>query len=239
MKDSFVMNSADNRLAKISKHGYLKKSRRIIVFLLVFFCALTTVSAQLEISAILLDKIKQKFGVEAITRVEQWQSLMKTARALPEKEKLQQVNQFFNQRIEFVDDIYLWGVKDYWATPIELLARGAGDCEDYSIAKYFTLKELGVDEKKMRITYVKALKLRQAHMVLTYFETPRAVPVVLDNLIPTIKLATERKDLLPVYSFNGSGLWLAKARGTGKKVGSSSRLNMWASLKSRMLDNDL
>jgi len=219
-------------------HWYLKKTSRITLFLLVVFCAFT-VSAQLEISAILLGKIQQKFGVEAVTRVEQWQDLMKTAKALPEKEKLQRVNQFFNQRIEFVDDIYLWGVKDYWATPIEFLARGAGDCEDYSIAKYFTLKELGVSEKKMRITYVKALKLRQAHMVLTYFETPRAVPVVLDNLIPAIKPATERKDLLPVYSFNGSGLWLAKARGTGKKVGSSSRLNMWESLKNRMLSNDL
>ena len=117
----------------------------------------------------------------------------------------------------------MWGVKDYWATPLEFLSRGAGDCEDYSIAKYFTLKELGVSEKKMRITYVKALKLRQAHMVLTYFETPRSVPLVLDNLIPTIKPATQRKDLLPVYSFNGSGLWLAKSRGSGKKVGSSSR----------------
>jgi len=232
------MNYSDNRRAQIGKHWQLKKSSRIVVFLVVIFCAFT-VSAQLEISAILLDKIQQKFGDEAITRVEQWQSLIKTAKTLPEKEKLRRVNQFFNQRIEFVDDIYLWGVKDYWATPIELLARGAGDCEDYSIAKYFTLKELGVDEKKMRITYVKALKLRQAHMVLTYFEMPRSVPVVLDNLIPTIKLATERKDLLPVYSFNGSGLWLAKARGTGKKVGSSSRLNMWESLKNRMLSNDL
>jgi len=232
------MSCAGNRLAQTGRHWRMKKSSRMIIFLLVIFCAFT-VSAQLEISAILLGKIQQKFGDEAVTRIEQWQDLMKTAKTLPEKEKLQRVNQFFNQRIEFVDDIYLWGVKDYWATPIEFLARGAGDCEDYSIAKYFTLKELGVSESKMRITYVKALKLRQAHMVLTYFETPRAVPVVLDNLIPTIKPATERKDLLPVYSFNGSGLWLAKARGSGKKVGSSSRLNMWESLKNRMLSNDL
>jgi hypothetical protein len=61
----------------------------------------------------------------------------------------------------------------------------------------------------------------------------------LDNLISTIKLAIERKDLLPVYSFNGSGLWLAKARGSGKRVGDSSRLNMWESLKARMLSNEL
>jgi len=219
-------------------HWYSKKISRISIFSVIVFCVFS-VSAQLTISSILLAKIQQKFGGDAVTRIEQWQNLMRTGRNFPEKEKLRQVNQFFNQRIEFVDDIYLWGVKDYWATPIEFLARGAGDCEDYSIAKYFTLKELGVSEKKMRITYVKALKLRQAHMVLTYFKTPRAIPVVLDNLIPTIKLATERKDLLPVYSFNGSGLWLAKARGTGKKVGSSSRLNMWESLKNRMLSNDL
>ena len=195
------------------------------------------VSATLDISSELLSRIQSKYGVEASTRVEQWQHLMQTAQDLPEKEKLKQVNDFFNQRIEFVDDIYLWGVNDYWATPIEFLSKGAGDCEDYSIAKYFTLKELGVSESKMRITYVKALKLNQAHMVLTYFSSPRAVPIVLDNLTPQIKLATDRKDLLPVYSFNGSGLWLAKARGSGKRVGSSGRLNLWAELKQRMLNN--
>lgn len=128
-------------------------------------------------------------------------------------------------------------MKDYWATPLEVLSKGAGDCEDYSIAKYFTLKELGVPEKKMRITYVKALKLNQAHMVLTYFVSPRSVPFVLDNLDPQIKSATDRKDLLPVYSFNGSSLWLAKTKGMGKRVGGSSRLNMWAELKKRMLNN--
>lgn len=195
------------------------------------------VSATLNISDELLAKIQNQYGVEASTRVEQWHKLMQTAKHLSEKEKLKQVNDFFNQRIEFVDDIYLWGVNDYWATPLEFLSKGAGDCEDYSIAKYFTLKELGVSESKMRITYVKALKLNQAHMVLTYFSSPRAVPMVLDNLIPQIKPATNRKDLLPVYSFNGSGLWLAKARGSGKRVGSSGRINLWSELKQRMLSN--
>jgi predicted transglutaminase-like cysteine proteinase len=159
-------------------------------------------------------------------------------RNLSEQEKLKRVNDFFNQHIEFVDDDYLWGVTDYWATPLEVLAKGAGDCEDYSIAKYFTLKELGVPESKMRITYVKAIELNQAHMVLTYFERPGVVPVVLDNLNPVIKLASKRQDLLPVYSFNGSGLWLAKSRGMGKKLGGSSRLNQWSSLNIRMLSNE-
>ena len=195
------------------------------------------VSSALEINDELLAKINKTYGEQAITRIEQWQKLMKTEKNLPEQEKLKRVNNFFNQRMDFVDDVDLWGAKDYWATPLEFLARGAGDCEDYSIAKYFTLIELGVSDAKIRLTYVKALTLNQAHMVLTYFSTPRAIPVVLDNLIPKIKLATKRKDLLPVYSFNGSGLWLAKVRDSGQRVGSASSLNMWAELKQRMLIN--
>ena len=165
--------------------------------------------------------------------------LMLTAKDLPEQEKLERVNNFFNQNVDFVDDLIHWSVEDYWATPIEFLATGAGDCEDYSIAKYFTLLELGVDENKMRITYVKAYQLNQAHMVLTYFAKPKAVPLVLDNLLPVIKPATQRKDLLPVYSFNGSGLWLAKSRGAGKRIGGSDRLSLWSELKQRMLQNTL
>ena len=223
-------------LQRISVFLYVLRACRCLI-VLAGLLTVFTVSSALEISDQLLAKINKKYGEQAITRIEQWQKLMKTDRHLPEQEKLRRVNDFFNQRIDFVDDIYLWGIKDYWATPLELLARGAGDCEDYSIAKYFTLIELGVSEKKIRITYVKALKLNQAHMVLTYFSTPRSIPVVLDNLIPQIKSATKRKDLLPVYSFNGSGLWLAKARGSGQKVGGASRLNMWAELKQRMLSN--
>ena len=128
----------------------------------------------------------------------------------------------------------LWSKEDYWATPAEMLAIGAGDCEDYSIAKYFTLKEIGVDEDKLRITYVKAVEIGQAHMVLTYYETNRSVPLVLDNLITEIEPASRRNDLVPVYSFNGAGLWLAKSRGEGQRVGDSSRLSLWQDLEARM-----
>jgi len=195
-----------------------------------------SVFATLEISHALLLRIQNKYGEVAVTRVVQWQQLIQKAKDLPERQKLIQVNQFFNERLDFADDVDLWQVNDYWASPLEFLSKGAGDCEDFSIAKYFTLKELGVPESKMRITYVKAIKLNQAHMVLTYFSSPRAIPLVLDNLIPQIKPANQRKDLLPVYSFNGSGLWLAKSRGLGKKVGNVSRLNMWNELKRRMLN---
>lgn len=199
--------------------------------------AVFSVSATIEISEALLLKIQNKYGKEAPLRVKQWQVLMQTAKGLSDQEKLKKVNDFFNYRIKFVDDLRLWNVADYWATPLEFLARGQGDCEDYSIAKYFTLKELGVSEKKMRITYVKALKLNQAHMVLTYYSSPRDIPVVLDNLITEIKLATKRTDLMPVYSFNGMGLWIAKARGNGKRVGNANKLNLWEELTQRMINN--
>ena len=211
------------------------------ICLLVGLCLSLFAAAQIDISTELLSRVENKYGVEGRLRVEAWKQLLEDPdiKILPTREKLKMVNDFFNQNIDFVDDIFLWGVEDYWATPVEFLAKGAGDCEDYAIAKYFTLKILGVPDDKLRITYVKAVELRQAHMVLTYFETPRSVPLVLDNIISQIKLATERKDLIPVYSFNGSGLWLAKARGSGQRVGGSQRLSLWTDLTNRMLQGSL
>jgi predicted transglutaminase-like cysteine proteinase len=195
--------------------------------------------AELNIPLALHLKIEQQFGQAASVRITQWQALIQTGQTLSEPQKLAQVNAFFNQTIRFEEDALLWQLQDYWATPLELLSKGAGDCEDYAIAKYFTLKALGVAEEKMRITYVKAIQLHQAHMVLTYFETPRAVPMVLDNLLPTVLPATARKDLVPVYSFNGSGLWLAKVRGAGQHISGSGRLSLWADLNQRILHSGL
>lgn len=187
----------------------------------------------------LLTKIEQKFGQAARLRVSQWQQLIQTQQTASDLQKLKRVNDFFNQTVRFETDGLLWQQTDYWATPIEFLSKGAGDCEDFAIAKYFTLKALGVAEDKMRITYVKAIQLKQAHMVLTYFGSPREVPLVLDNLQASILPATARKDLLPVYSFNGSGLWLAKLRGSGQLVSGVDRLSMWVNLTQRMQGSGL
>ena len=204
-----------------------------------FFSLTLTATATLNISAELLKKIEEKYNTEAKQRVISWQQLINESKNKSEDQQLVLVNNFFNRHVEFVDDIYHWQVKDYWATPLEFLATGAGDCEDYSIAKYFTLRELGVSEQKLRLTYVKAIELGQAHMVLTYFPNPRSIPLVLDNLINEIKPASKRRDLLPVYSFNGSGLWIAKSRGNGKRVGTSKRLSLWQDLKDKMQRNEI
>lgn len=175
----------------------------------------------------------KQYGVEAQKRLLKWQNLVREDTSTTDMEKLTKVNHFFNQ-IQFISDTLHWKQNDYWATPVEFLASGGGDCEDFSVAKYFTLKAMGIEEKKLNLTYVKAIELNQAHMVMTYFKTPEADPLVLDNLTNTIKLASQRLDLLPVYSFNGAGLWLAKQRGRGKYLGRSDRLKRWQELQDRM-----
>ena len=181
----------------------------------------------------MLGLLEQQYGSVVRVRYADWQQLIASASGLSELEKLHRVNAFFNE-VTFVNDIDHWGVEDYWATPLQLLASNGGDCEDFSIAKYFTLREMGVPAKHLRLTYVKALDLNQAHMVLTYFRTPDADPLVLDNLVGEIRKASSRDDLLPVYSFNAEGLWLAKERGNEQHVGKPERLSRWKEVVARI-----
>jgi predicted transglutaminase-like cysteine proteinase len=190
------------------------------------------------IDAKLLDRVTKVYDEQARKRVELWAELLARTDLPDDRSKLEAVNRFFNQ-VRFRDDIVHWGENDYWATPIEFLGTNGGDCEDFSIAKYFTLRHLGVPEARLRMVYVKALKLNQAHMVVAYLETPSAEPLVLDNLNKEILPASRRNDLQPVYSFNGGGLWLAKQRGLGQApVGSSDRLSLWTQLQKRLQGSD-
>ncbi len=181
-----------------------------------------------------IEKVGRDHGEYARRRVDYWQHLISSGKQYSDMEKLRQVNDFFNE-LEFVNDLDHWGKEDYWATPLQTLISNGGDCEDFSIAKYFTLLELGIPSERMRLTYVKALRLNQAHMVLTYSATPDADPLVLDNLDPEIRASTKRTDLQPVYSFNVEGLWLAKSRaGDSTHVGNSNRLSPWRDVIARI-----
>ncbi|ENY71860.1 periplasmic protein [Aeromonas diversa CDC 2478-85] len=188
----------------------------------------------------LVTRAEQTYGARAGKRVATWRLLAMEGKGAnwSEKQRLERVNNFFNQ-MRFVDDIKLWRRTDYWATPLEFLGAAGGDCEDFSISKYFTLLELGIPDEKMRMVYVKALRYNQFHMVVAYYETPGSVPLILDNLIPDIRPATRRADLAPVFSFNGSHLWLMKARGQGELAGNSSRLGLWNDLRNRMTSGKL
>ena len=178
-------------------------------------------------------RVEQLYGNEASKGVREWRELLYSLESKAIDDKLYQINRFFN-RFDFVDDLVHWQQKDYWATPIEFIATGAGDCEDYTIAKYFSLIELGIPEQQLRLMYVTALELRQPHMVLAYYETPTSIPLVLDNINRRILPANKRRDLSPIYSFNGNGLWAAKAMGTGRKLRGSGPMKMWDDMVERL-----
>jgi len=180
-----------------------------------------------------IQKIQKKHGDYPARRFKAWRKVVRNSMALSDLEKISKVNDFFNQ-LNYMSDISYKGEPDYWMTPVEFLVAGGGDCEDFSIAKYFTLLALGIPAKKLRITYVKALNLNQAHMVLAYYPKPNAEPFVLDNLTAKVLRASKRKDLKPIYSFNGDGLWLAKQRGEVQRVGSSDKLSKWQKVIKRM-----
>ncbi|MDQ6966781.1 MAG: transglutaminase-like cysteine peptidase, partial [Mariprofundaceae bacterium] len=108
-------------------------------------------------SPALLAKVEREFGIEAKHRMQSWQQLINTDRGKAKPDIIYSANRFFN-RVHFVSDNTHWGRADYWATPVEFLATNGGDCEDFSIAKYFTLRELGVPDEQLRITYVKAAR---------------------------------------------------------------------------------
>ncbi|MEH6712488.1 MAG: transglutaminase-like cysteine peptidase [Paraglaciecola polaris] len=209
----------------------------IITTVLFLFLLRAVADSNIVFNDALFNKIRDQYDDDALERVQNWQQLLNDSHALPIDEKLYRVNNFFNE-LDFVDDIDHWDQDDYWATPVEFLATHGGDCEDFVIAKFFSLKELGVPAEKLRLMYVTATRLRQAHMVLAYYEEPNSVPLVLDNINRRILPASRRRDLLPIYSFNGDGLWLAKEQGRGQKVQQGGNNNLWNDLNKRMQMGD-
>ena len=186
-----------------------------------------------------------RYGEQAAETLALWRALLVSSAGLDERAKLEAVNNFFNRNVRFEEDQLTWGQSDYWATPLETLGRGQGDCEDFSIGKYVTLGLLGVPIQRLRITYVRAelgllgSGVSQAHMVLAYYETPDAEPLVRDNLISELRPASRRPDLRPVFGFNSQGLWVA-GQASGPAVSDpTARLSRWRDLLSRMREDGL
>ena len=182
-------------------------------------------------------QFSKKYGPQATKRVEIWDRIMQESQNKKVLHKLKNVNDFFN-KIKYKRDLAHWGKNDYCAAPFEFMGTGAGDCEDYAIAKYYSLIKLGIPEHKLRITYVKLLRKRtkyeEAHMVLTYYHKKNSTPIVLDNVNKKLQLASKRKDLNPIYSFNANGLWQAKNKGKSSiKIGSNN-LKAWQDLMTRI-----
>lgn len=164
-------------------------------------------------------------------------------RSAPDNVKIKKINAFFNAHITFVSDKANWGEKDYWATPLESLGKSKGDCEDYSIAKYIFLRELGIPDEQLKLTYVRARiggpqsKVSQAHMVLSYYATPSSEPLILDNLISDIHEGSRRVDLRPIFSFNSQGLWTGIK--TNTKGSSLKSLSRWRKVLTRIKNDGI
>jgi len=214
----------------------MKLYRRVWIRICLNFALIFIVSCSSTVPGISeakLEQIEINYGEDARQRVEDWRYLIADNQDESDQEKLLLINDFIN-RLRFEDDEVHWQRDDYWATPLETLATNGGDCEDFSIAKYFGLNELGVEDQCLRLTYVKALSINKAHMVLTYQCERGDTPLVLDNLNKFILPAEQRNDLVPVYSFNAQGLWIAKRKGVGKKVGNKERSGLWMEFLERM-----
>jgi len=187
----------------------------------------------------LMVSVTQRWGSGVTAKFNTWQSLILNNRATADAERLKRVNDFFNRNIVFGDDTAVWFQEDYWATPMETVGKGMGDCEDFVIAKYFTLKEMGVESSKLRLIYVRAKTgssdstALQAHMVLAYYAKPDAEPVVLDNLIGDIRPASRRPDLVPVFSFNSEGIFTGVSGKDAIPAAGTGRLSRWEDLLKR------
>lgn len=215
----------------------MKKNTLYFTLLILTFITSSIAIKTFNISEKKLIQFTKKYGKNAEKRVLLWDSMMESAKQKDTLNQLKDVNDFFN-KIKYKIDMQHWGKNDYWAAPFEFMGTGAGDCEDYAIAKYYSLRKLGIPEEKLRITYVKLLqrgtKYQQAHMVLTYYHKPGSTPVVLDNVNKKLKLATKRTDLKPVYSFNAQGLWQAKNKGKTSKLVGKNNLTSWKDLMTRI-----
>jgi predicted transglutaminase-like cysteine proteinase len=216
---------------------HIKKG--LIILALSLSTSISIAAGLTEFSSNLLNAIGRRWGQSAIPRLLAWKEFIHDEKPTaqgqwsPLKEPainaLKNTNRFFN-RIPYQTDQAHWGVADYWATPIEMLASNAGDCEDYAAAKYFSLRDLGTPVGQLRMVYVRAIKINEAHMVLAWYPTPEAEPMILDILTGDIKPASQRTDLEPVYSFNDDDIWA----GDTQKKGGASQIRFWKDLKEKM-----
>lgn len=194
-----------------------------------------------SISAAAVAELASRFGAGAGVRIERWRKALDElkqappggANRRPERELLDAVNTTLNRNMAFIDDLSHWGVADFWASPLEFVGSGGGDCEDFALAKYYALKELGVPISRLRVTYVRSTRIAQPHMILAYHGADGADPLILDNIEPRLLPASARPDLLPVYGFNDDAYWLAGG-GSARRAGDSSQIRLWRGFQDKL-----
>jgi len=190
----------------------------IIVLTLLVVAVAAETTTRFFVPEKLKDNYETTYGKQAVRRLNSLLAMMEQQAGLSEDQIVINVNNFFNQ-LEYRSDLLTWNISDYWASRLEFLGKGQGDCEDYAVAKFLTMIQLGVPSEKLFLTYVRAVGFPEpAHLVTTYYKAPDTVPFVLDNYNKKILPATQRPDLVPVYSFTAKDLYIQKQHGLGKRV---------------------
>ncbi len=136
-----------------------------------------------------------------------WKENLEGLKGLPLKVMATKVNKLINKN-RYITDKKNWGKSDYWATPTEFLTRG-GDCEDFAIAKYVSLRALGVPESRLRIAIVQDTVKNIPHAILVVYTNSGAV--ILDNQSKIMKYANAIKRYKPIFSINRTAWWLHKS----------------------------
>ncbi len=179
---------------------------KIIIYLCIalFLTFGTCLSAELITEQLMVDAQK-KYNIFSRNRFNAVkQKLLSDLKNESDIKKLNVVNTWVNY-IKYKSDRKVYGVSDYWATLYEFVGKGMGDCEDYTITKYYILKELGIDPKRLKFTYVIYKNRRGkniSHMVLAYLKIPRPKTkddiLILDNNNRLLLPASKRPDIVKV-----------------------------------------
>ena len=139
---------------------------------------------------------------------QEWLAFIDSVRGMPRAEQLNRVNKFLNSR-RYITDPINWGMKDYWEAPAEFFNKN-GDCEDYAIAKYMTLRILGFSADDLRVVAVKDLNLKVGHAILAVFLDGDTL--LLDNQIRVVVSAKKVRHYKPIYSLNENAWWRHKRK---------------------------
>ncbi len=134
-----------------------------------------------------------------------WDYIVSKARTMRKGYQLSYINRTINRLITYRDDRYVWKTAEYWASPQETLAKKAGDCEDFAILKYCSLREVGFKDANMRIVVLKDRAASRYHAVLAAYYNDDWL--ILDNRFSRVRLQRDLLQYQQLYSLNDQAQW--------------------------------
>lgn len=137
--------------------------------------------------------------------IRQWAEIVRKGQSLRQGHRIAYVNTAINRLLTYREDIQLWRRAEFWATPLESLDKGAGDCEDFAILKYWSLRMLGFEDRDMRVTVLRDSATRLYHAVLAVNFGKDWL--ILDNRFSRVRLQRDLPNYRPLYSVNRTGQW--------------------------------